>query len=135
MVPSVRLACRSAILRTAASDQLKCEHRVSTLAQDHRPLARSISRLHSYRSHAIPEFDSQCLLLANRSCQCITHHVMTPIPRKALRQLNTKATIPLAVKPLGSGAGLLFSPLRSMKSTVLPAALPWVGVPMSRQAW
>ena len=54
----------------------------------------------------------------------MTYHVMTPMPRKALRQLKTKATMPLAVKPLGSGGGLMFSPVRSMKSTVLAAALP-----------
>lgn len=52
----------------------------------------------------------------------LTHHPliglmpyqpMTPIPIKALKQLNTNATIPLAVKPSGNLPGLLFSPVRS----------------------
>lgn len=37
-----------------------------------------------------------------------TYHAITAIPRKALTQLNTSATIPLAVKPDGKGATLLF---------------------------
>ena len=37
-----------------------------------------------------------------------TYHAMTAIPRKALTQLNTRATMPLAVKPDGNGATLAF---------------------------
>lgn len=37
-----------------------------------------------------------------------THQAMTAIPKKALTQLNTSATMPLAVKPAGRGAMLLF---------------------------
>ncbi len=33
---------------------------------------------------------------------------MTAIPRNALMQLNTSATMPLAVKPAGKGATALF---------------------------
>lgn len=63
-----------------------------------------------------------------------TYHEMTAIPRNALMQLNTKATIPLVVNPAGSGLGLLTAPVRSSRSTVLPAALPCVDVLEARQA-
>lgn len=62
-----------------------------------------------------------------------TYQAMTPIPMKAPTQLSTSATIPLAVKPAGNGAGEAFWPLRSNRSTVLPAALPSLGVPMALQ--
>lgn len=49
-------------------------------------------------------------------------------------QLNTSATMPLVVKPAGSGATLLFWPFRSNTSTVLPAAFPATSCPAALQA-
>ena len=56
-----------------------------------------------------------------------THHVIAAMPRNALRQLNTSATMPRAVKPAGRGAGETLAPFKSNRSFVLPAALPDVG--------
>ena len=53
---------------------------------------------------------------------------MTAMPAKALRQLQTKATMPLAVNPAGRGRGGSGAPVRSSGSTALPAALPTVGM-------
>lgn len=63
-----------------------------------------------------------------------TYQVITAMPKKALKQLKTKATTPRAVNPGGRGAGGRFSPLKSKKSWVLAAALPAVGIPASRHA-
>lgn len=55
---------------------------------------------------------SRCYFCARHSMSQvvikITYHAMTAIPRKALTQLNTRATMPLAVKPEGNGATLAF---------------------------
>lgn len=56
------------------------------------------------------------------------YHPIAAIPKNALRQLKTSATIPLDVKPAGNGPGALFSPVRSSRSCVLPAALPATGI-------
>lgn len=55
------------------------------------------------------------------------------MPRIAARQLNTKATIPLVVKPAGKAATCSGWPLRSNKFFVFPAALPEVWVPLALQ--
>ena len=55
------------------------------------------------------------------------YHAITPTPKNAHRQLNTNATMPLASNPAGNGGGGLCAPLKSNRSTVLPAALPSVG--------
>jgi len=50
------------------------------------------------------------------------------MPNTALSALKTNATIPFAVNPSGNGGTLLFAPVKSIKSTVFPAAFPDVGV-------
>ena len=67
--------------------------------------------------------------MAGRAYQAIT-----AMPNNALRMLNTSATMPLAVKPSGIGGGGRFSPVRSCRLTVLPAALPAVGMDDAAQA-
>jgi hypothetical protein len=49
-------------------------------------------------------------------------------------QLKTSATMPLRVKPSGRGLGGARSPLRLSRSTVLPAALPLMGMLRFAQA-
>ena len=56
-----------------------------------------------------------------------TYHEMTAIPKNAVKMLNTNATIPFGVNPSGSGPGGSGTPVRSRKSTSLPAALPTMG--------
>jgi len=63
-----------------------------------------------------------------------TYQAITATPKNALRQLNTIATIPLAVKPAGRGGGDLFAPFKSKRSFVLPAALPAMGTSWAAQA-
>ena len=57
----------------------------------------------------------------------LPYHPITTIPNTALSALNTNATMPFAVNPSGNGGTLLFAPVKSIKSTVFPAALPDVG--------
>ena len=59
---------------------------------------------------------------------------MTAMPKNALRILNASATIPLAVKPSGSGPGGAGTPVRSRKSLSFPAALPTTGMFCALQA-
>jgi hypothetical protein len=56
------------------------------------------------------------------------------MPAKAAMQLNTRATMPRAVNPAGSGAMLRFSPVRSSALIVLAAAFPTVGVGVAAAA-
>lgn len=62
------------------------------------------------------------------------YHAITAIPKNALKQLKTIATVPLTVNPAGSGGGDLLAPLRSKRSLVLPAALPAMGTSWAAQA-
>jgi hypothetical protein len=62
-----------------------------------------------------------------------TYQVIAAIPANAARQLKTKATMPLAVKPAGNAAAGLFWPFRFKKSFVLAAALPEYGTPAALQ--
>lgn len=48
------------------------------------------------------------------------------MPSSAAMILKISATIPLAVKPSDSGVGLTGAPSRLRRSSVLPAAFPWV---------
>lgn len=63
-----------------------------------------------------------------------TYQEITAMPMNALITLNNNATIPRAVKPLGNGATDTFAPSRFNRSTVLPAALPSVGIFCDLQA-
>ena len=80
--------------------------------------------------HAVPVPHMQTSALtipwASVEYMCVsgTYQAMKAIPKMALMQLKTRATIPRAVKPEGRGAGLVFSPSRFKTSSVLPAALP-----------
>ena len=69
----------------------------------------------------------------------MTHQEMIAMPKNALKQLNTSATIPLAVKPSGSGPGGAGAPVKSRKSLSFPAALPTTGMfcalQTSRWSW
>ena len=85
------------------------------------------------------------------------YQVMNPRPRRADTMLNVIATIPLGVNlrsisqiltldnrgkknketstyPSGNGPGGLFSPVKSSKSSVFPAAFPFVPVPADLHA-
>lgn len=60
--------------------------------------------------------------------EAMPYHDITAIPTKAATVLKTNATIPLAVNPAGKGDFILFCPLKSVRSSVLAAALPIYGV-------
>ena len=64
----------------------------------------------------------------------MTYQEMTAIPKKALKQLKTIATIPFGVKPAGNGPGGSGAPVKSRRSRVFPAALPTVGISWALQA-
>jgi hypothetical protein len=96
----------------------------STLRSSSPPTIRRFRYRHKTRVH-YPVFDLIGLM---------PYHPIVAIPRNAAKQLNTSATIPLGVKPAGSVPGLLFSPFRSRKFTVLPAAFPAVGTLPALQA-
>lgn len=64
-----------------------------------------------------------------------TCHDITAKPKNADKMLNTKATIPLVVKPSGNLAGGPVAPSRFKRSSVRPAALPAVRIFWDLQAW
>lgn len=63
-----------------------------------------------------------------------TYQEMTARPMNALMMLNVKATIPRAVNPSGNGLTDTLAPSRFKRLSVLPAALPWMGMFCDLQA-